>query len=66
MGGRVWTSDEVAQALGVPAPAELTFTNISTDTRHLTSDTLFVALKGDKFDAHRFLDKAEAGGATFL
>src|SRR5213594_360503 len=64
MGGRVWTSDEVAAALGVPAPAKLVFSSISTDTRHLTPDTLFVALKGDKFDAHRFLDKAEAGGAT--
>src|SRR2546427_9164244 len=64
MGGRVWTSDEVAQALGIPAPAELKFTNISTDTRHLTPNTLFVALKGDKFDAHSFLDKAKAGGAT--
>src|SRR5437016_6164641 len=64
MGGRVWASDEVAQALGVPAPAGLKFTTISTDTRHLTPDTLFVALKGEKFDAHNFLDKAKAGGAT--
>src|SRR5213594_2409099 len=64
MGGRVWTSNEVAQALGVPAPADLKFTNISTDTRHLTPHTLFVALKGEKFDAHSFLDKAKAGGAT--
>src|SRR2546428_1886612 len=64
MGGRVWTSDEVAQALGIPAPAELKFTNISTDTRHLTPDTLFVALKGDRFDAHNFLKDAQARGAT--
>src|SRR5213083_2823259 len=62
--GRTWTSDEVGAALGVPAPAKLKFAAISTDTRHLTPDTLFVALKGEKFDAHRFLDKAKAGGAT--
>ena len=62
--GRPWTSDEVATALGVTAPAKLTFRAISTDTRHLMPDTLFVALKGDKFDAHDFLDKAKAGGAT--
>src|SRR6266498_3688388 len=62
--GRVWTSDEVAQALGVPAPAQLKFSAISTDTRHLQPDTLFVALKGETFDAHSFLDKAKAGGAT--
>src|SRR5213596_211364 len=62
--GRTWTSDEVGAALGVPAPAKLKFAAISTDTRHLTPDTLFVALKGEKFDAHSFLDKAKAGGAT--
>src|SRR2546427_7915550 len=62
--GRTWTSDEVADALGVPAPAKLKFQAISTDTRHLIPDTLFVALKGEKFDAHTFLDKAKAGGAT--
>ncbi len=62
--GRSWTSDEVATALGVSAPAKLTFRAVSTDTRHLTPDTLFVALKGDKFDAHNFLDRAKAGGAT--
>ncbi len=62
--GRSWTSDEVAAALGVPSPAKLRFSAISTDTRHLTPGTLFVALKGDKFDAHNFLDKAKAAGAT--
>src|SRR5437667_10027813 len=62
--GRPWTSDEVAAALGVPSPAKLRFSAISTDTRHLTPGTLFVALRGDKFDAHNFLDKAKAAGAT--
>ena len=62
--GRVWTSDEIAVALGVPAPAKLTFDAISTDTRHLEPNTLFIALKGENFDAHSFLDKAKAGGAT--
>jgi UDP-N-acetylmuramoyl-tripeptide--D-alanyl-D-alanine ligase len=62
--GRRWTSDEVAEALGVPAPAKLTFAAISTDTRHLKPDTLFIALKGEKFDAHDFLEKAKSGGAA--
>jgi UDP-N-acetylmuramoyl-tripeptide--D-alanyl-D-alanine ligase len=64
MGGRGWTSAEVAQALGVPAPGDLTFAAISTDTRHLTPDTLFVALKGERFDAHDFLADAQTRGAT--
>jgi UDP-N-acetylmuramoyl-tripeptide--D-alanyl-D-alanine ligase len=62
--GRPWTSEEIATALGIPVPAKLTFAAISTDTRHLKPDTLFIALKGEKFDAHDFLDTAKAGGAT--
>src|SRR6266853_2503280 len=63
-GGHVWTSAEVAEALGVPAPGNERFTGISTDTRHLAPDTLFVALKGERFDAHQFLADARAQGAT--
>jgi UDP-N-acetylmuramoyl-tripeptide--D-alanyl-D-alanine ligase len=60
----VWTSARVADALGVRSPAELTLTGVSTDTRDLTPGTLFVALKGDRFDAHAFLDQAKAKGAA--
>ncbi|HMJ58851.1 MAG TPA: UDP-N-acetylmuramoyl-tripeptide--D-alanyl-D-alanine ligase [Gemmatimonadales bacterium] len=59
-----WTGEQVAQALGVPAPAALSFTGVTTDTRHLTPGTLFVALKGERFDAHDFLGQAKAAGAT--
>jgi len=62
--GRSWTSDEVGAALGVPSPAKLKFPSISTDTRHLTPGSLFVALKGENFDAHNFLAKAREQGAT--
>jgi UDP-N-acetylmuramoyl-tripeptide--D-alanyl-D-alanine ligase len=62
--GRTWSSEEVAAALGVPGPTKLRFSAVSTDTRHLTPGTLFIALKGDKFDAHGFLEQAKEGGAT--
>ncbi len=58
-----WTGDRVAQALGVPAPAPLSFSGVSTDTRDLSPGTLFVALKGERFDAHAFLAQAKANGA---
>lgn len=64
MAGRSWSSDEVAAALGMSSPAKLTFPSISTDTRHLTPGSLFVALKGENFDAHNFLAKAKEQGAT--
>jgi UDP-N-acetylmuramoyl-tripeptide--D-alanyl-D-alanine ligase len=58
-----WSSETVAAALGVRAPSALAFTGISTDTRHLEPGTLFVALKGERFDAHDFLVNAKAQGA---
>jgi len=65
-GGAViaWDSEFVATALGVSGPPGLHFTGVETDTRHLTPGTLFVALKGDRFDAHAFLDQAKAKGAA--
>jgi len=63
-GGRFWTGAQVAAALGVRAPADLVFTGVATDTRHLTPGALFVALKGDRFDAHEFLAQAKAAGAA--
>lgn len=41
----------------------LSFTNISTDTRAVASGDLFVALRGDRFDGHEFLAEAKAAGA---
>jgi UDP-N-acetylmuramoyl-tripeptide--D-alanyl-D-alanine ligase len=63
-GGHRWTSGEVAAALGVAPPASLTFTGVATDTRSPIAQTLFVALKGENFDAHNFLAQARAQGAS--
>lgn len=40
------------------------FTGVSTDTRTIAPGTLFVALRGDRFDAHEFVGAAVRGGAT--
>ena len=64
MGGRPWTSEEIAAALGVPAPKKLKFKTISTDTRLPNPESLFIALKGENFDAHDFLAKAKEQGAA--
>ena len=42
------------------------FQGIGTDTRQPLQGQLFVALKGESFDAHQFLDKAVAQGAAGL
>jgi UDP-N-acetylmuramoyl-tripeptide--D-alanyl-D-alanine ligase len=52
-------------ALGLPGPAsDVAYAGISSDTRRLPSGSLFVALKGERFDAHDFLSSAAAAGAT--
>lgn len=43
--------------------ARASYTAVSTDTRKLSPGCLFVALIGEKFDAHEFLQDAQKGGA---
>lgn len=40
------------------------FTGVSTDSRTLHQGDLFVALSGDRFDGHRFVDAAQRQGAV--
>jgi UDP-N-acetylmuramoyl-tripeptide--D-alanyl-D-alanine ligase len=62
----VFTPDELAAAtggrwIGTP-PAQLA--GVSTDTRTIAAGTLFVALKGERFDAHDYLAEAAGKGAA--
>ncbi|HXE58402.1 MAG TPA: Mur ligase domain-containing protein, partial [Gemmatimonadales bacterium] len=60
-----WTGAAVRAALGSAAPRDpaATFTEVSTDTRALRSGALFVALAGERFDAHDYLGAAREAGA---
>lgn len=61
------TLSELAQILnGELHGQSLTVDAVTTDTRQLTPGCLFVALKGERFDAHDFADQAKAGGAGAL
>lgn len=52
-------------ALGLPGAGDgRTFAGISTDTRSIAPGALFVALGGDRYDAHDFLAGAAAAGAA--
>jgi UDP-N-acetylmuramoyl-tripeptide--D-alanyl-D-alanine ligase len=62
-----WTEAEILAALPLARPAGpgggAAFSAVSTDTRTLTEDSLFVALRGENFDGHEFLRQAaERGG----
>jgi UDP-N-acetylmuramoyl-tripeptide--D-alanyl-D-alanine ligase len=52
-------SDEAAAAA-----AAVSFSGVCTDSRNITPGCLFVALRGEHFDAHDFLDNAAAAGAA--
>jgi len=45
---------------------DATIDAVTSDTRKLTPGCLFVALKGERFDAHDFAEQAKAGGAGAL
>ena len=40
------------------------FVGVSTDSRNIGAGELFVALKGDHFDGHEYVEKAQARGAV--
>ncbi|MEO1170962.1 MAG: UDP-N-acetylmuramoyl-tripeptide--D-alanyl-D-alanine ligase, partial [Myxococcota bacterium] len=48
------------QGGGLPAEIQA----VGTDTRSLPSGSLFVALRGDRFDGHDYLEQAAAAGAV--
>lgn len=45
---------------------ELTVSGISTDSRKIKKGELFLALKGERFDGHQFLNEAVQAGASAL
>ena len=55
---------EASAAIGAKALGEARFLSVSTDTRTLARGALFVALRGERFDGHRFLDAAKNRGAA--
>jgi UDP-N-acetylmuramoyl-tripeptide--D-alanyl-D-alanine ligase len=64
-----WTLDRVADALAPFAATPLprgaqALTGVNTDTRTIAPGQLFVALRGERFDAHEFLAAAVEKGAV--
>ena len=64
------TAGEIAAAVGgelIGGAADTKICHISTDSRHMAGDDLFVPIIGERFDAHDFIDKAfDAGAAACL
>ena len=68
MTGALWTVDEIVAAThGVPRGSPGDVSGVSIDSRSVEPGDLFIAIKGDRFDGHAFVDAAlEAGAAAAL
>ena len=60
----LWTSAEIAAATGGQASSIFEANGVAFDSREVGPGDLFIALKGDATDGHRFLDQAFAQGAS--
>ena len=67
VGGRAAPGAAAEGAQSAPAyihGSDVTFTSVSNDTRNLTAGSLYVAIRGERFDGHAFLDQAQNAGAV--
>jgi UDP-N-acetylmuramoyl-tripeptide--D-alanyl-D-alanine ligase len=60
----LWTSGEIAAAVGGEAHGDFDANGVAFDSREVEQGHLFVAMKGEATDGHRFVDEAFAAGAA--
>jgi UDP-N-acetylmuramoyl-tripeptide--D-alanyl-D-alanine ligase len=60
----LWTSHEIAEAVEGAAHGEFEANGVAFDSREITEGDLFIAMKGETTDGHRFLPQAFAAGAA--
>ncbi len=60
----LWTSDEIAEATGGAASAPFVVSGVAFDSREVGQGDLFVAMKGETTDGHKFVGKAFGQGAA--
>ena len=60
----LWDAKSIAEAVDGTASHDFQVAGVEMDSRDVVNGDLFVALKGETMDGHRFLDKAFANGAA--
>ena len=60
----LWDATAIAEAVGGTASGDFQVAGVEMDSRDVVNGDLFVALKGEAMDGHRFLDKAFQNGAA--
>ncbi len=59
----LWTAAEIAEAVHGSVHGDFAAKGVVFDSREVESGDLFIALKGETTDGHRFVGKAQAAGA---
>jgi UDP-N-acetylmuramoyl-tripeptide--D-alanyl-D-alanine ligase len=60
----LWAAQEIVAATGGAAHGDFEVSGVAFDSREIGAGDLFIALKGETTDGHRFVDQAFAGGAA--
>ena len=60
----LWTFEEISAATGAPQPGGGHAGGVSIDSRTLQPGDLFVAIKGEHADGHKFVEAAFERGAS--
>ena len=63
---KLWTEGTLLQPSENQKSSEHFYRGISTDTRKLRKGEIFLALKGERFDGHDFIDQAAEKGSSLL
>ncbi len=60
----LWTSAEIAAATGGLVHGDFAVGGVTFDSREVQPGDLFIAMRGEETDGHRFIDRAIAAGAA--
>lgn len=60
----LWSSAEIAEATGGVASGDFLISNVATDSREIVEGGLFLAMRGEAMDGHKFLPVAFERGAA--
>ena len=65
--GHSYTGAEIAHILSVPdVRRDVQISHLTTDSREVLRGDLFVCLRGERYDGHRYIPEARARGAALI